>query len=805
MKYTNLKLRFRGHSRRWTVTALVAFAGAVGLCLIKPQIVDAAMQPVNEYTAKTSIQGTPVYVTVVPQGHTVSAAVRKTEPWWKWGNTTSDIYLFAIGQPSNVEMILEFQKNSANVPQATIYGDIVGHKPIAYQWVQTPLEKATNAAPSLEIQSLKGVQSLVMSPTKGLSWFVGGHPNYDLKISSDSHEAQRPPHTEIVTSNGSGVPVWQTSVVSQNPHPTWSYNRFSAAKRMAGAPPFQVQQTFMPTFPYLGIHRGDPNWFIKNANPFYFNIKRMKFTEYSFVGFEEGGIYRLNSVSTPPHLDFESPFAFYNFAPDTRYAQLVVRAQNYNANDPFFNYPTPKDLMTYRYSWSMGTKGVWNYGLTVGGFRSFKNLLYLGNEKFYGVDGTDLPKWTIQHPWGVVTLDQAMHGYYGSEGIYFYSVQSPNMWNWMLGYENKSPSFLSHPKLPNKVTLTKTSTMSVPLGFRDEYNADYFKTPTLYASPIDHLMHLKWAAGGIYHFSKKAILKTENLNGGPYIDSWQIDALPTYKPTDEIAYLNGYIIYSGSKGVLIRKSNILQAAMTINPPTDKSTWDQYVNRVRPYQKGNNPAKLYNWAQQFTGVTYQIAHGRVQDLKSTSAGFSFLLTSSSAGGSSKIQGLPIHGGRYMVQYNEATHRWSYEVARAASISGHVNVSGAAKVGYPSKYILSLKNAGNVPWHGAVALLINGKSFLTDQLVIQGGQVWRRKVTWTPESAHAASLKLKSRNQVLWQKTQAIAGTPTQRDSFLFQKGAWSDVSDGILIILLMLLSGGAIGMMTYSFRKAGGGE
>lgn len=180
------------------------------------------------------------------------------------------------------------------------------------------------------------------------------------------------------------------------------------------------------------------------------------------------------------------------------------------------------------------------------------------------------------------------------------------------------------------------------------------------------------------------------------------------------------------------------------------------------------------------------HARIQDLQASTRGFSFLLTSSSPPSASSIHGLPLHVGQYMVQYNAQTQHWSYVLAHKALPSATVKVLGVEKVGHQSKYAISVKNTGNIPWNGAVVLTVNGKEVFSVQQMIDGGSTWHHTAAWTPESAGVVSLEIKAGSHTVWKATQSIAKSPTMRDSFLFHQGPWSDILDGFLMILLFFL-------------------
>ena len=69
----------------------ICFVGVI-LCFVTPRAA-LASEPA---TWQGAIQDAPVWITVVPRGHDISAQARQSDQWWQWGNTTTDAYLFAF-------------------------------------------------------------------------------------------------------------------------------------------------------------------------------------------------------------------------------------------------------------------------------------------------------------------------------------------------------------------------------------------------------------------------------------------------------------------------------------------------------------------------------------------------------------------------------------------------------------------------------------------------------------------------------------------------------------------------------------
>jgi hypothetical protein len=111
----------------------------------------------------------PVWITVVPDGHRISAWDIRHLPWWRWGNTSTDTYLFSFAYPGNVLMVLQFRTVPGDRREALIYVNHLG------------LHRVTYAFDGHEVRILsEGGHAYVTLMTRHGSWLIDGHPNYQL-------------------------------------------------------------------------------------------------------------------------------------------------------------------------------------------------------------------------------------------------------------------------------------------------------------------------------------------------------------------------------------------------------------------------------------------------------------------------------------------------------------------------------------------------------------------------------------------------------------------------------------------------
>ncbi len=577
-----------------------------------------------------------VWVTVVPRGHTISTDARQHEPWWRWGNTSTDAYLFAAGSPDRVLLILTFDTRADGSPEARFYLNQMGAKPVDYSLDGT----------TLTVRTAGGRPTLVMHPDHG-EWLVDGQANYDLTLllynsiagvpPAPSPEGDVPDQVIHVGGQHPAIPDWQTQQVLRDPFPNRGYSRFAASLRMVDSPPFKVAAPVFPDFPYFGIGDGKINWFEENPNPLYLDATRPEFHIFSFTGFETGGSYEISSLSRPPRPDFEAPFAFYNFDPTTRHAQLIVRAESYPAGDPFGPAPTSRQRSSFRYSWTGPAVDQWQFSLQVGGSFPYSQQIDIGGIKLWGVPPGELPTWVLSKAWPVVTFVEAVNGYPGSEGIYFYTVQGPGPWPWLTGARDRPPDYLGEPYLLPDVRLSDASGEGLPPSFRGEYIADNTHRIGLYLSPIDNRVHLVDAQGGVWNLGSSLVLREHNLDGGAYVDAWTLERVPRPAAAGDppralpgtveqaLYALGRYVIYSGPEGVKIHELADLPANLPLSPPSDVASWRQFNQQTAPYLKQQrDPRNLASWLTALPGKTLTIEGAQVSDVRSTQGGYRFEL-------------------------------------------------------------------------------------------------------------------------------------------------------------------------------------
>lgn len=691
------------------------------IALMPPASIRAATPPY----ATVAIDGETVYISVLTRGHTISEQTRNTRPWWEWGNTTSDVYVFAINNINNPHMIIEFRKRDDGRPEALIYTSERGRQPVAYTFEDG----------LLTVQAHGGHPYLTIYPEQG-SWLEEGRTNYNLNLLFDGHytffgDSTAPTDgvTDVQLRIGSrqpGIPEWEVMRLLHDAYPNRAYLRFGAAQRMASAPPFEIAPPFMPTFPYFDIGNGvidgksqqvdttNPiDWFSRNPQPIYLTLKGPELLMLPLVSGQIGGNYYVSSISPEPYLDFESPFAFYSFDPTTRYAQLVVRAFTFPATSqigPAARSVNNVDRTSFRYSWKTASTTHWTYSLQVAGTEPYAQEMELGDTYFVAPGPDELPTWIAHRQWPLVSFIEATQGYLGSEGIYYYTNQSDDALTYLAGESDAAPNFFQSPYLPETTLLTRTSELSLPPSFRGEYSLTYNRKPRLYFSPVDGRLHLLYAEGGVWNLGSGVVLRSHNLDGDAYIDGWTRERItPPAEPNEplratpgvieEALYVVGdYLIYSGPSGGQIRMLTQGLASFEIDPPTDKASWLAFRERLTLYAgQTRDPNNLRYWMEALSGTAVLVTDGPLTNLRTTAEGFQ--LTANLQPGYSiapvALPGGDLSPGSYVVSYDNA---FSFTPAAEPTFILEIEMNGRAQITRPATLRALTLNGGNVDASG-----------------------------------------------------------------------------------------------------------
>ncbi|MCY0878510.1 MAG: hypothetical protein OWU84_06190 [Firmicutes bacterium] len=752
-----LKAQRGDGQRRWRGARLGVGVGLAVLTAVMGAPPNAAAAQMRERTFVVTMDGVKTWITVVRRGGHQPPLSESV--WWKWGNTTHDEYLFAFGGSTNARLLLAFSQNAQGRLTAALYTNDLGHLPLKYR-----LDPQ-----GIRVLSGGGHPYVVLDSRTG-GWVEHGRTNYDVTLWVDGLSGMGYPkvlpngHFNTVYRVGQkspGIPEWEVGQNLGNPQPQWGYPRLEVQERLPGAPPFRVMPGVMPDFPYLGVGTTrQVDWFLENPSPLYFDLSQGQLMLYSFVGFENGGTYRINSVAAAPHPDFESPFAFYNFVPDSRHAQLVVRSDTYPAGDRFGFFPAiHRDETSFRYSWAGANPALFSYSLQLAGSIPLDQTVSIGGVRFRGIKPNDLPSWVMAQKWPMVAFVQSMTGYASSEGIYSYTPQQPAAWPWLLGLTAHPAAYWSHPALVANPG-PATSDQGLAVGYRGEYDAEDFRPPKLYISPVDGLVHLLWAEGGVWNLGRGWYEREENLTGGPYLDVWELKHLTKQrrhpraqggKTVAAVYQIGQTLVYQGPTTLEIRRTTARIRPTLVNPPTNRTSWERFRQLTAKAETGRSPFDMAAWVASWKGPSVVWRGAALTDVRVAGGHWTWVLHLTAATKvSAATPGLPpLTPGTYLLTYHPAAGRWSAISHPVAAVHARVVLSPVV-FGQVATVTIRWHNRGGLPARTAVEAVIAGARRVR-HLTTGGGASGKVILPWPVREAGPTKILVRFDGRLVMQRT------------------------------------------------------
>lgn len=540
--------------------------------------------------------------------------------------------------------------DGASEAKAEVYQPQPGRDNVTVKIENNRVQVDTPYAPAIVIKALGGwwkhdklvnynLDIKLNAPMYGM-WGAGYDPKFGLQgWASAVKYGDEAVSIQVRDPQGEGLPKWDWRTLTP-PFGSRGYYHTNYAERKCSSPT-KIEQGITPEWPFVAENGGYEQPVGTLLPPIVVDWNKgliSHFSElvtvrnqncsYSFYALDQMKAGELN------HPNFETPFAFYDLSGAGQgYPNLVMRTERYPANDQWSSLldasmrgrTAPRDFETIRYSWRNAVgDGNWDYKVELLGFQP-----YTGNTTVAGgafrVDAPsyeEYPNWAISKSWPAATFVSPETAYTSSEGIYDWTPRSFGV-TYLFGWQDQ-PDLSGFADIKN--------------GLRGEYRYKGGAAPKLYFSPVDNRLHLLGAEGGLWRLDANRVLRLQNLNGGNYLNSWTVERLPEIPaaknapaqlPNGEIEQalyqLNNYLIYSGPTGVTIQKSNAGQSLFETLPPTDKASWQKSRDQLAPYtNQKRDQNNLAGWLDAFSGETARLGDARIEDMRTTSEGFRFVL-------------------------------------------------------------------------------------------------------------------------------------------------------------------------------------
>ncbi|PSR25875.1 MAG: hypothetical protein C7B43_15890 [Sulfobacillus benefaciens] len=708
-------------------------------------------------------------------------------------------------QPSLVVKLEKFTRNG--IGYAYLYEASGSHNTIPVRQNGKDVGLPNGLKPSLIIASPDGY------------WVRRGIPNYNLNVKVfgpiyalwGSSPATRGVKQGILNNVGthellatiqtrtssSGIPLWDLRQLVPKFSGEGVY-RVNYAQREAPPSSWHFGQSVSPLWPYVALTghflQGTPdvltppivvNWDIG---------KITRFSEVVSVRSQANGydFYSISPLKTGQHvinhLDFESPWGFYNLASTPQsYPNLIIRTQHFYPHDPWSVGISPvligKPLLNkpeenVRYSWAdhPGNQNF-NFKVDVFGFHSYPEHVAIagGQSQVQAPSYQQYPSWVLSHKWPSTTFIDVQSGVYTtSEGIYAWPAQNIGAPYWM-GWNTK----------PNLSMFR-----SIPKGLRGEYRVNSNHRPELYASPVDGRMHLLYAQGGIWNINNHETLVEKNLNGGRFINAWElVNTRKNHVHTvSQLFALPGALLYQGPKGVILDHASYSSSAFTIMPPDSKASWTSFVHKVAAYKSGNNPLHLSQWLNRFPGYAIK-GPGTISHVIDTANGFQFALNPRQIPlWRGYIQGLGVLKQRSVViSYDAKNSKWSIIPEVPNPVTGSLKSGAAVHVDTPVSENVQVDNHANYIASGKLSVVVNGHTQWSQQIQLAGSNHSTLSVPWTPVKSGIARMVVEWNGKPLAMKTISVAEVARTNPLRLWQETIPTSNEEWMVLGLVLVVS------------------
>lgn len=681
-------------------------------------------------TWQGTLEGSPFHVTVVARGHAISEEVRRTQPWWQWGNTSTDAYIFSFGEDRGVDLVLDFGPltGQEGIIQATLFhlSDESRFGVVVSSDAPEGYSLPADVDPALTVQPLYG------------GWVVDGKANFNLiKRNFVRYNGDLQEFYGEVRAARPGVPLWATNRLMNDRNPHLGYPRFGASVRADPTVPYELATPLMPTWPYLSVTSSAPHW---GANrPIVFETSKGRLSQF-WASFHTAGSYQFNSISLPPHTDFEAPFAFYRFDSSAgQYANLALRSVVWPASSPFGPPIWGVPRTSIRMSWTAENPTLWRYSLTVLGNHVMTDQVSIGRTRVRAVPYKKFPRWVTEKPWKVVTFVEATEGEEGSEGIYDYAVVDNYQTDfWAAGLRETVPGTFHSPF----VALSEIDPRRLSEGFRGEYSAVYNRAPQLYISPVDNRVHLLHATEGLWNLGAERILRVANLDNDPHLDAWWREKIEVNSrraraqdgEREEALYsVDDFFVHVASSTVTLKKSVHPASLGTPPVPTDRTAWGSFLGATSSLEP-RDPWDLRPWLEAFPGETLELHGATLSNVESSEREFRFVLELPEEVRLSGTLAIPLFGsltpGRYLIRYDRRTKTWGGEAASPPKLAPFIRTS-ALTTFTPGSLELHLRNRGNLSLTADATLRV-GPTVMKrwEALYIEGRSTLHEVIPWVP---------------------------------------------------------------------------
>ncbi|HEX6292752.1 MAG TPA: hypothetical protein VFZ66_26445 [Herpetosiphonaceae bacterium] len=382
------------------------------------------------------------------------------------------------------------------------------------------------------------------------------------------------------------------------------------------------------------------------SNYFVYSLRRIK----------EGQINDVN---------FESPFAFYQFSPiQSNFPDLALRVAYFPVGDFSQHLATEEIDFSWRQSpRNPDTLPNWDYRLGLTGHNAQQGVVALPEFSLRITPYEKLPGWIAASSWDYATfVARERDNYLSSEGIYEWSTS-----------EGAIVDVNNQERYSDLLLASRFANEQYVLGAIDEVPGKYYHTirqglrgefrshagqVQIYFSSIDRKLHLLGADHGVWQIDEQRALRYANLDHDRYLDQWTYTSVTTgtstLTTTRQLNVAPGHLVYADGSTLLLRQAQTQPSLFESPPPSDRSTWQALGDRIEAHAREFAPDDLRGLMQQFAGPEMQLSGASLRDFRLIGEqGFRFVLTlqpGAQARGAALLDVRALQPGDYVVTYD-----------------------------------------------------------------------------------------------------------------------------------------------------------
>lgn len=419
-------------------------------------------------------------------------------------------------------------------------------------------------------------------------------------------------------------------------------------------------------------------------NYFIYSIRRLK----------EGQINDVN---------FESPFAFYQFSPvQSNFPDLALRVAYYPPGDVAQHLPVEEIDFSWRQSpQNPDTRPNWDYRLGLTGHNAHQGQVTFPEFSLRITPYADLPRWVTSNSWDYATFVARESGnYLSSEGMYEWST-----------LEGAIVDVNNQDQYQDLLLASRRAGEDYVLGGTDAGLGDYYRQiraglrgefrsragqPQLYFSPIDRKLHILGADHGVWQIDQQRTLRYANLDHDNYLDQWTFTSVTTgtttLTSTRQLNVAPSHMLYADDSSLTIRQVRAQPSLFETLPPTDRAEWQALGARLQANQRQFIPDDLSGLLRQFVGPEIRLSGAKLRDYRPMGKdGFRFVLTLApgfTANGAQLLDLQNLMPGEYVVTYDG---RFRIEPLTPPALAATIHTRPLNQL-EPSALQLTLRNDG-----------------------------------------------------------------------------------------------------------------